>query len=104
MLFTSGNGRVRGAGGVLVFGRQSLLTSWEEESRAGRGAGASAARGGPAVEARRRPRWAALAAAQQLVGHGGAERVQATSTVSERARGARVAAPHTGLLERVAGD
>lgn len=49
-----------------------------------------------------RPRRAALTPAQELVGHGGTDGVQAAAVV-ERAGGARIAAPHPRLLERVAG-
>lgn len=99
---TSGNWRVWRTGGILIFGRQSLLcirTSWTERG-AGGGTRATAARG-PAVEDLR-PRRAALTPAQELVGHGGTDGVQAAAVV-ERAGGARIAASHPRLLERVAG-
>lgn len=97
-LFTSGDWGVWGAGGVLVFGGQSLLcTSWSEH-RAGGGAGASAA----PVQALS-PGRAALTPPEELVGHGGSDGVQAAAA-AVRARGARIAASHPGLLERVAGS
>lgn len=99
-VFTSGNWRVWGAGGILIFGGQSLLsTSWTE-CRAGGGAWAPAVRGSP-VEGLR-PRRAALTPAQELVGHGGTDGVQ-TAAVVERAGGSRIAASYPRLLKRVAG-
>lgn len=101
-VYTSGNWRVWGVGRILIFGGQSLLsicTSWSER-RAGGGTWASAVRGS-SVEGLS-PCRAALTPAQELVGHGGTDGVQAAAVV-ERAGRARIAASHPRLLKRVAG-